>query len=88
MSLVGEITGTKKVFFRSFCFWSVQIYWFKRVLKTLRFEEMDSKAWLWRKKSIEKTTSSTVATDKSPKGNEEEVFGVISLFFFFFFSLF
>ena len=37
----------------------------------MRFEEMDNKAWLWRKKSIEK--ASTLATDKSLKGNEEEV---------------
>lgn len=43
----------------------------QKSIQTVRFEEMDNKAWLWRKKSIEKT--STLATDKSLKGNEEEV---------------
>ena len=43
----------------------------QKSVQTVRFEEMDNKAWLWRKKSIEK--ASTLATDKSLKGNEEEV---------------
>ncbi|KAF3438984.1 hypothetical protein FNV43_RR17259 [Rhamnella rubrinervis] len=43
----------------------------RKSIQTVRFEEMDNKAWLWRKKSIEKT--STLATDKSLKGNEEEI---------------
>jgi len=40
---------------------------------------MDNKAWLWKKKSSEKTVLSTDKINTSLKGNEEEVIQSLSL---------